>query len=106
MRKDSAVHADTGKQFFMTHHAVQRMDSRRISVEAVEHVLEYGRLVRTRGANIYVIGRKEIFAGQSRGIDLAALDGLQVVCGADGSIVTVYRNRDFRTLRPCHRRTH
>lgn len=102
MRKDSAVHAETGKQFFMTHHAVQRMDSRRISMEAVEHVLEYGRLVRSRGASIYVIGRKEVAYSQIRGVDLSDLEGIQVVCGKDGAIMTVYRNRDLRGLRPKH----
>lgn len=102
MRKDSAAHAETGKQFIVTHHAAQRMDSRRISMAAVEQVLEHGRLVRSRGASIYVIGRKEVAFCQSRGVDLSDHEGIQVVCGKDGAIMTVYRNRDLRGLRPRH----
>ena len=44
-------------------------------------------------------GRKEVRKSAKQGIDLCALEGIQVVCSTDGAVVTAYRNRDFRGLR-------
>ncbi len=92
--------------FGLTHHAQQRMDMRGFSSSDVNQVLLYGRRVHVRGAVIYAVGRKEIAQYAELGIDLSDLDGLQVVCSNDGAIITVYRNRDFRGLRPKRRRMH
>ena len=86
-------------------HAFQRMRERRISEAAVQATLEYGRVAHVRGAAIHAIGRKEVSAMQRQGIDLSDYEGIQVVCACDGVIMTTYRNRDFRGLRPrCRRR--
>ncbi len=92
--------------YTLTQHAQQRMNVRGFSSAAVNQVLAYGRGIHTRGAIIYVVGRKEISLCESFGIDLSNLDGLQVVCSTDGAVMTVYRNKDFRGLRPKRRRTH
>lgn len=81
----------------LTTHALMRMRLRAIGERAVELVLDFGRIVYTRGAVIYAIGRKEVALARRRGVDLASLDGLQVVC-AEGAVLTTYRNRDFRGL--------
>lgn len=81
-------------------HALARMVSRRISERAVEAVLEYGRIIHVRGAEIYALGRKEVARFARYDVDLAAYEGIQVVCSPSGTIVTVYRNRSFRGLRP------
>ena len=94
------------EDYALTQHAQQRMDVRGFSSADVNQVLAYGRRVHTRGAIIYAVGRKEISLCESFGIDLSNLDGLQVVCSTDGAVVTVYRNKDFRGLRPKRRRTH
>lgn len=83
----------------LTKHAETRMNERRISDETVHMVLTYGRLIRVRGAEIFVIGRKEIEFYITDGLDLSPYEGAQVVCSPDGSILTVYRNKDFRGLR-------
>ena len=87
-------------------HALQRMRQRRISESAIRAALEYGRVVHVRGAAIHAIGRKEVFRLRRRAIDVSEHEGVQVVCARDGTILTAYRNRDFRNLRPRHRRRH
>jgi hypothetical protein len=74
-------------------------------VAAVEAAVAYGRVVYVRGAEIHAIGWKEVLRFRRHGIELRAFEGIQVVCrpGA-GVVLTAYRNRDFRGLRP-HRRS-
>ena len=86
-----------------TKHAWQRMTERGLSTAAIEAALDYGRIVHVRGAAIFAIGKKEVARCQSRGINISDLEGVQVVCKSDGMILTVYRNRDFRGLRPRRR---
>ena len=93
--------ADTS---FLSYHAQSRMGSRGISARAVIAVLTYGRVVYARGAHIHAIGRKEVQRFSQRGIDLSEYEGIQVVCRLNGSILTLYRNRNFRSLRPRRRR--
>jgi len=90
----------------LTRHARERMGARGLSSTAISAALDYGRVVHTRGAAIHVIGRKEVDWFDRLGIDLSRYEGVQVVCSSDGAVITVYRNRDFRGLRPRHRRWH
>jgi hypothetical protein len=83
----------------LSFHARERMDRRNIGQDAIEDVLANGRVIYTRGAVIYAIGRREIKQWEDQGVDLSDHDGLQVVTAHDGDILTVYRNRDFRGLR-------
>ncbi|MCS6915425.1 MAG: DUF4258 domain-containing protein [Myxococcales bacterium] len=88
----------------LTAHASERMRTRRLSSVAVAAAIAYGRLVHTRGADIYAIGQKEALELARDGIDLFRFRGVQVVCSPDGRILTVYREHNFRTLRPGNRR--
>lgn len=89
----------------LTNHALARMGERDIPAHAVEAALRHGRVYHVRGAEVHVIGRKDVLRHKKIGIDLAAYEGTQVVCAPDGGVVlTVYRNRDFRDLRPHGRR--
>jgi hypothetical protein len=81
-------------------HAQDQMDARSISADALRSALKYGRAVWTRGARIYAIGLKEVQYYRAHGVDLARFEGIHVVESADGTIITVYRNRDLRGLRP------
>ena len=81
-------------------HAKDQMDARSISADALRSALKYGRTAWTRGARIYAIGRKEVQYYRAHGIDLARFEGIHVVERVDGTIITVYRNRDLRGLRP------
>lgn len=85
--------------FNLTRHAWEQMCRRGISTTIIRNVIDYGRTVHVRGAKIYAIGRKEVRRYFHKGIDLAASEGVQVVCSDDGVIVTTYRNHDFRGLR-------
>ena len=88
----------------ITKHAWMRMNTRRISQTALSAVINYGRVVYVRGAKIYVIGRKEVEAFLRKDIELTDYEGIHVVCSPEGTIMTTYRNRDFRGLRPRSRR--
>ncbi len=96
MLNNSNVNCDTK----LTQHATVRMARRRISSEVIESVIEYGRVVYTRGAMIYAIGRKEVERyRQEEGIDLSDCEGVQVICSMEGTVLTTYLNRNFRGLR-------
>lgn len=84
-----------------TQHAWARMCGRRLNGQAIDAVLSYGRVIHVRGAAIYAIGRKEVEKLARSGVDVAEYEGVQVVCTSDESaILTVYRNSDFRGLKP------
>ena len=102
----TAVHRliDIGSNRDLTRHAWQRMGGRSLSPEKVRRVLDYGRVAHVRGATVYALGRKEVERFAAVGVDLSDLEGVQVVCSDSGTIMTVYRNRDFRGLRPRRRR--
>lgn len=86
---------------FVSRHAHRRMNARGIGREMVEQVLAFGRVARIRGAEIYAVGRREVQQWAERGVDLREAEGVQVVCSLlDGTVITVYRNRDFRGLKP------
>ncbi|MCE5245555.1 DUF4258 domain-containing protein [bacterium] len=87
----------------MTEHAWARLDGRRIPLAAVEAAFSWGRRVFARGAEIFVLGRKEVAKAARFGADLARFEGIHVVCAPDGTIVTAYRNSDLRALRPRRR---
>jgi hypothetical protein len=83
----------------LTRHAVERSRTRSIAPALIEAALTYGRYRSTRGAEIYTIGWREIRLWAERGVDLARFEGVEVVCGHDGRVITVYRNRKPASLR-------
>ena len=90
----------------LTHHAWLRMNARGISPEAVHTVLQCGRRFYIRGSLTYALGRKEVEQARDEGVDISDLNGVHVVCDPKGGpVLTVYRNRDFKGLRPRHRRS-
>lgn len=91
----------TGDAPAITQHAWARMSGRVLNCETIDAVLSYGRVLHVRGAAIHVIGRKEVEKLARSGVDVGGCEGVQVVCTPDGSaILTVYRNSDFRGLKP------
>lgn len=90
---------DQMSSVIITDHARQRMTGRRINNDDVKNALLFGREVHTRGASIFVIGRKEVTRYMEKGVDLRRQEGLQVVCSPDGAVLTVYRNNDFSSLK-------
>lgn len=88
----------------LTHHAAIRMQQRGISCQAIHDALSYGRHIRAKGVTYCVVGRKEVRRYAAVGVNLAEAEGLQVLLASDGSVVTVYRNRDLHTIRVTPRR--
>ncbi len=83
-----------------THHARARMAGRGIRTEEVDLALSFGRVVEARGAEIFVVGRREVEKAQSLGVALEDLEGLHVVCAQHGGpVLTCYRNRNLRSTR-------
>ena len=97
---------DLSEHHQLTRHAWERMCGRSLSPDMVRRVLRCGRVAHVRGATIYAVGRKEAQRFQQDGINLSDVEGVQVVCSDSGAVITVYRNRDFRGLRPRSRRSH
>lgn len=84
----------------LTRHAQTRLCSRRIRPEAVVAAIEFGRQVRARGAEIFVLGRRDIARARRAGVDLADLEGVQVICAPNGGpVLTCYRNRNVSGIR-------
>lgn len=88
----------------LTRHAKIRMQQRSLTASAVDSALQFGRLIRIRGAEVFALGQREIRTAAKYGLNLTAHDGVQVVCTGSGVILTAYRNRNFRRLRPRRRR--
>lgn len=87
-----------------TDHALVQIRRRGIRPLDVAGVVTHGRHVHTRGAEIFVVGRKEIRSCQRRGVQVDELHGLHVVCASDtGAVITAYRNASLRGLRPRRR---
>lgn len=88
----------------LTDHAEMRMRQRCISPELLEMVLTYGRTIYSKGTTYKVIGRKEVEIWAPKGINLRAAEGVHVLLGGDGAVVTTYRNHNLRKIRPSKRR--
>lgn len=87
----------------MTAHARTQSFARRLPESSVLTALEYGRELHTRGAVLFVIGRKEVAKARREGMDISKCEGVHLVCSSDDHILTVYRNRNLRGLRPNRR---
>jgi hypothetical protein len=90
-------------EYVMSEHALCRMWERALSPEDVRMTLIFGEPVFDRGALIFRVGRRQVARFRERGVDLAQLEGLQVVCSVDRTVMTVYRNHEFRTVRKTHK---
>ncbi len=104
MKRRGRVELPVALRRMLTAHAADRMSTRGLRAPAVTAALDHGRVVHIRGADIHAIGRREVASCKRDGIDLSRHEGVQVVCGPEGHVLTVYRNRDFRSLRPRRRR--
>lgn len=82
-----------------THHAAQRSRTRGIPTQAVTAAVAFGRHRVARGADIYIVGWREVRLQARHGLDLSRWQGVQVVCAHDGTVLTVYRNKLPRALR-------
>ena len=91
--------------FTISRHAQIRMQQRGLTKNVVEKALQYGRLVYVKGAQIFAIGTKEIKHYSKLGVDLKFLDGIHVVTSKEQVVVTCYRSRNLKSLRPSRFKT-
>jgi len=91
----------------ITLHARIRCAKRGISADAVTWTLEHGRVIHTTGARFHFLGRQEIQEACACGVDRRSLEkwqGLVVLVGDDGHVITAYRNAralaDIRRKQP------
>ena len=97
--------AANDEHFGLSQHALMRMSQRSIDLEQVQLVLSHGKMIHSRRARFYVVGHKEIKKLGVAGLDAEGLENIQVVVDEKSNrILTVYRNKDFRQIRPQHRR--
>ena len=68
----------------------------------MDSAIEYGRHGYSRGADIYVIGRKEVCEARKKGVYLEQYEGLHVVIADE--LITVFRNKSLQFRKMCRRR--
>lgn len=90
----------------ITIHAVRRARSRSIPEEGIVAALAFGKHRAVRGADVFTLGWREVREGERLGLDLSRWESIEVVCGHDGAVITVYRNKNPKALRDreCRRR--
>lgn len=76
-----------------TRHARRRGARRNVAPDAVEYVLAHGRMLQRTGAMFFFLGRRDIPPCDRCASWAARLEGVIVVVGSNGDIITVYRNR-------------
>lgn len=81
----------------LTYHAAERSRARHIPPATIDVVVTYGRFRHARGAEIYTVGWRDVTWWAERGIDLSPFEGIEVVCGSSGRVITVYRKRKRRS---------
>ena len=101
---------DNGLAFNLSEHACSRMNQRCIDKRSLKAVLTFGRVIRSRGACFYVIGKRDASQLQAMGINVQGLENTQVLVDERTStVLTVYKNNNFRKIRPikrCERKLH
>ena len=76
-----------------TFHAWRRISGRSISEEGIEAARVYGRRYWNQGREVYRLDRRSINKAKKYGAELHRYEGVHVVIGEKGEIVTAYRNR-------------
>ena len=90
--------------FHLSKHAQLRMSQRSIDLKQIEQVLSYGRMIHSRRARFYIVGKKDTKRLSKTGISTQGLENMQVLVEEkSNTIITVYRNKNFRHIRPVHR---
>ena len=73
-------------------HAQRRMQQRGITSEMIMLTEQFGRIRYAKGAQHYIVGRKEVAEAAAQGQDLRSCNGMHLVLSSRGQIITVYRN--------------
>lgn len=74
-------------------HAARRAARRNVIPDAVEYVLNYGRVLHRTGIAFYFLADRDVPAEDRHTAWVARLVGTVVLVSLDGEIITIYRNR-------------
>lgn len=77
----------------LTDHALKRCAQRQVDSEAIELVTSYGRKIHRTGVVFYFLGRRDLPEALRRQDRYAKLEGVTLLVGQDGEVITSYRNR-------------
>ncbi len=78
----------------LSEHAWARLCARSLNLNAVRAALDWGRYQRAgNGCTRWRLDRKSVAYAARQGVDLRPHEGVTVVTGGDGSVVTVWRHR-------------
>ena len=80
-------------------HAYKRRTQRGIQQQYIAHLLRFGRKKFHRHAIYYSIGQKEINKYAYLCPALKNMNGMHLITAINGTIMTIFRNRDFRLLK-------
>ena len=81
-----------------TLHAWRRISSRSITEEGIEAAIIHGRRYWNQGREVFRLDRRSVQKAKQFGVHLQAYEGIHVVLGADGDIITAYRNRTGKRI--------
>lgn len=80
-------------------HAYKRRMQRGIQQQHIAHLLRFGRKKFHRHALYYSIGQKEIKKYADTCPAIKHMNGMHLVTALNGTVLTMFRNRDFRHLK-------
>lgn len=80
-------------------HAYQRRMQRGVGQKQIAHLLRFGRKQYQNNAIYYSIGNKEIKKYAKQCPALKEMNGFHLVMALNGTILTLFRNRNFGLLR-------
>ncbi|MFB2579489.1 hypothetical protein ACEYX6_10160 [Acinetobacter sp. c2-A9] len=81
-----------------TFHAYHRGQQRNIQAWMVAHAIRYGRRFYDKGAVYYRVGKREIQRFGKICPELKKMNGIHVVTGQNGKILTMFRNTKFKRI--------
>ena len=93
------VHLPESLRPRITLHAHDRLRTRRIPLDAIQAIMDFGQCRLKRGAQVYLIGWREVERARDAGYDVERFAGVEVVCDHDSRVLTVYRNENPKALR-------
>ena len=86
------------ENLLITSHAWKRISGRRICEKGIFAAIEHGRRYWNHGRLVYRLDRRCISKARGRGLDLQQYEGIHVVLGDEGQVVTVYKNKQCKRL--------
>ena len=92
-KRGGVKHKTGSRPVSLTRHARARSARRNVTLDVVDYALAYGRTIQRTGITFYFLGRRDMPPADLCGTWTSRLEGVIVLVGPDGAVITVYRNR-------------